>query len=156
MTEARAWVARAAANQSDGSGCDGLRIFKPATESQSSSPNLIAAHPPAVTRPEGDSREEIAARINALSGVTADDPIMRVVRKTRNAQRDASHCAGCEREIKPSEPVWRFRVSWPCLFGWSHSLAPIANNAAHRNWRIFRKPNPVRDAVGLSITRAAA
>ena len=56
---------------------------------------------------------------------TADDPVMRVVRKTRNAQRDASHCAGCEREIKPGEPVWRSRVSWHCLFGWIRKTQAI-------------------------------
>ena len=86
-----------------------------------------------------DSREEVAARINALWGVTADDPVMRVVRKTRNAQRDASHCADCEREIKPSEPVWRFRVSWHSYIGCSHNLAPHCEQCSKSHWRSFRK-----------------
>ena len=82
--------------------------------------------------------EEAAAHINALMGVTANDPVMQLVRKTRNAQTDATHCAGCGHEIKPGEPVWRFRVSWHSVFGYSHNLAPHCEHCRPKYGRFCR------------------
>ena len=48
-------------------------------------------------------------------------------RNIRKAKRTGTCCAKCARQLEPSEPVWRVRVSFgPGFFGrWSHGVAPF-------------------------------
>ena len=70
-------------------------------------------------------REECAARLEALWGVTPnDDGAARA--RIHNAQETASNCAQCGRRLKPPEPVWRKRLYLGPSFGGFHvRVAPI-------------------------------
>ena len=81
------------------------------------------------------NREECAARINALMGVTADDPARARRINIHNAAKTGTHCAKCAKELAPGEPVRRHRVGLGYgLSGWRSTVAPHWIECTHE-WR---------------------
>lgn len=95
-----------------------------------------------------DSREEVAARINALSGITDDEDTRRRRCIIRNAGETGQHCADCERVLTPDEPVWRV---WKAIArGWGGigmcgAFAPVCEEC-FKSVHVFKLP---RDDGGI-------
>src|SRR5687768_11800635 len=90
------------------------------------------------------AREEAAARINALMGVTDDDEKRRARRAIRNAAATASHCGKCERELTHSQPVWRAQVSLGrgMFGGWRVAIAPYCKGCIPKYQEFQQRPKP--------------
>jgi hypothetical protein len=87
-------------------------------------------------------REEAAARIQELLGVTDDDPDTWRRVNIRNAAENGRHCAECNNEFAPGEPVWRFRKMVGRFFGFCYSFAPHCERCASGDYHHFEKPRP--------------
>ena len=92
------------------------------------------------------TREDYAARINALMGVTLSDEHRRRRRSVFEAAKTASHCARCGRRLKPSDPVWRKRVS----LGRSFAVAPTCKGCADE-WEERRWPGEPCEGCGRLV-----
>jgi hypothetical protein len=85
---------------------------------------------------EERSLEEVKAELQALMGVTDDDPRMRPWRIMRNSQRDCSCCGQCGKTLAPDERVYRTRISLWSMFGsWSHNLAALCQGCGQNSWQ---------------------
>jgi ribosomal protein L32 len=73
------------------------------------------------------------------SGVTASERVASEQRAIRNARKDASACACCERKIAPGEPVWRQRINLGRSFfgGVRQTKAPVCRSCKKAD-RYFR------------------
>ncbi len=81
------------------------------------------------------SLDEIAAEINALTGVTDDSPRQLAWRIICNSQRDCSCCGKCGKAIAAGERVCRTRISRQGFFGGaSHSLVALCQKCAEQDW----------------------
>ena len=78
-----------------------------------------------------------------MTGVTDNESDRRVRSAIRNAQHTGSHCAGCQRQLAPNEPVWRRRMSLGRgLFGgWRYTIAP-ACQSCRGEWTEYQRPFP--------------
>jgi hypothetical protein len=94
------------------------------------------------TRNDEQDLDAAAAEVRALAGVTDDDPALQRRRLIRNAAKDCKHCAGCGRDLRPEEPVWRYHVAVDRLFGAeSRAFAPHCEQCRNPDWW-FSKPRP--------------
>ena len=89
-------------------------------------------------------REHAAQHVRVLRGVTEDDDAdsrRRLV--IRNAAETGSHCAKCERELGPTEPVWRVPLSFGSgpLGGWRSTTAPLCKKCKPKRSQ-FSRPRP--------------
>ena len=90
-------------------------------------------------------REEAAQRIRALIGVTDDDAAHRRRRAIRHAAKTGLHCAKCERELTPNEPVWRAQMSLGrSMFGagWYSAVAPYCKGCRPKYRQFQERPKP--------------